>query len=76
MFIKSTDGQKYGSHEDYYDGEVFLFPPKQKPPGMQTSMGIIEIQLDNTQKSIALRELSDVAMHLLQQKEIVHWSSH
>ena len=64
MFINFfTVGQKDGNFEDYYDGEVYLHPTTLKPHGMQTTFGIIEIQLENTAKSIALTKLSDVAMH-------------
>ena len=53
----------------YYDGEAFLCPPIQKPPGMQTTLGVVQISLDvdgtgaGVVKSLAVEQPSDIVKY-------------
>ena len=49
--------------ESYYDGQVYLLPPTNKPPGIQTSFGVILIKLKGKSKTIVAETASDTAKH-------------
>ncbi len=49
------------TEEDYYDGDVYLCPPAEKPYGMQATLGIMEIYHKNLSRSMSITENSDVA---------------
>ena len=57
-------GKLHPDFSTYHDGEMFLFPPDEKPHGMQTSIGAVQIKLwDDDIKSINILQPSDVVKH-------------
>ena len=51
------------SSNHYYDGEVYLCPPEQKPAGMQTTLGVVQLFLNGDTKSLSVKRPSDIAKH-------------
>ena len=47
--------------KQYYDGETYLCPPTQKRPGLQTTLGLIQIHLRGESRSLAIKKPSDIA---------------
>ncbi len=56
-----TGGKLRKDKHDYYDGEAYLCPPREKPPGMQTTFGLIQIYFgaQRDSRSIAINKASD-----------------
>ena len=44
----------------YYEGEVFLAPPREKVHGMQITLGVIQIKLYNEIRSITISDTDDI----------------
>ena len=44
----------------YYEGEVFLAPPREKVHGMQTTLGVIQIKLYDEIRSITISDTNDI----------------
>lgn len=53
-------GELHPEGRKYYDGEVFLAPPRERVPGLQTTFGVIQIHLYNETKSITISRKDDV----------------
>lgn len=52
-----------GQISSRYDGEVFLFPPKEKHNGLQPSFGVIQINITKNIKALVAMNSLDVAKH-------------
>lgn len=49
------------SNKEFYNGEVYMCAPRQKPPGMQTTLGVMQIYFSNDpgeSRSVAIKQAS------------------